>query len=62
MEEKFVRLVSDGHATFAVAMAWAEQAYSRQFTRARDVQVIIELPPGATSWSALVSGNCIISE
>lgn len=60
MEERFVRRVSDGHASFAAAMAWAQQAYNREFSKAHDVQVIVELPSGATSWNALVSGNCII--
>lgn len=41
-------------------MAWAQQAYNREFSKAHDVQVIVELPSGATSWNALVSGNCII--
>ena len=62
MEERFVRRVSDQLASFQDAIAWTQAVFDREFSRSRDVQVVIEQPPGSTVWTALVSGTCIIEK
>lgn len=58
MEERFVRRVSDQLDSFDAAISWVQAVFRTEFSRSRDVQVVIEQPPGATFWTALVSGTC----